>query len=138
MACLGHPLRPFQVGLVSATRCLGLFDGIEPEDDSGHLVPRCILRVGVEQAEIRDHVGPVVGCEIGIRGGLWRDLRVKFRSIGFVVSRMGNGLPLLKCFDVFYTPLVAILRCFCRQSSWHEFRDAASYPLLCHRAGTVL
>lgn len=85
---------------MGATCRLGLRDRINPENDSGNFIPGRALRVGIEQAEIRDQMGAVIGREFGIGRGLRRDFRFQFGPIGVVVVRIGNSLSLLTCLAV--------------------------------------
>ena len=60
IAVLRHPLRAFEVALPGAPRPLGLLRWIDVQHDTRHLGPIGALSVGIEEAEIGDHVFLVV------------------------------------------------------------------------------
>lgn len=57
---LGHPARTGEMRLVDVQGTVGLFVGIETEDDSDHFSPMRGVRFGIEQAQIGCKMGAII------------------------------------------------------------------------------
>ena len=64
VAMLGHPLGARQVTLPRVARPLGMFEGINVQDDPRYFGPIRTICVGIEQTEIRDEMLVVVSSQI--------------------------------------------------------------------------
>lgn len=61
---LGHPARTGEMRLVNVLGTVGLFVGIETEDDSDHFSPMRGVRFGIEQPQIGRKMSAVVVCQM--------------------------------------------------------------------------
>lgn len=75
----GHPVRSFEVRVVSPPRAVGIAIRVAAENEASDLAPVCAVTVRVEEAQVGDRVRLIVARQDSVRGCDWGDHQARRR-----------------------------------------------------------